>query len=475
MDKTSWYDDYDGYILKMQQKYNVPGIAVGVIKNGDPLFENGYGYRNLNEKLEVTSNTIFGIASVTKSFTCAGIMLLQEKGRLSVNDKVIKYLPEFLLPDQPEHTEKVTIHHFMTHTTGLPPLSSLAYAMKQTMDRDPSAKDYPGLDLAGKKGNPIETYEALMEHISESNVKLLGKPGEEFSYSNDCYALLGAIIERVSGITYEEFITENILVPSGMNNSTFYLGDVLSSKDVTVQYSIRASQEKEKEKEVYEAPVWWDAPAMRGAGFLRSTMKDMLLYSQIYLNNGVIGKTQILSQESVAEMMKPHVAIDGTRWYGYGLMVTPNYHGVTLVEHGGSLKAISSQLSMIPEKGIAGIMLTNLVGVPTFQMMLGALNGEMGLPVETPFISYPEYEAEKDSFTDYVGEYATEEGATITIKMEDDQLILSQDGTDIQLRQVGKNRFVLFVKESEQLVQFRSNGDGEIRAIAMGVRQIPKV
>ncbi|MDG5789538.1 serine hydrolase [Evansella sp. AB-P1] len=474
MKERNWMGKFDTYCTYIQQKYSVPGIAIGLSDNGNIVLEKGYGYRDIKDKKEVTSKTIFGIASITKSFTCAGIMLLQEANKLSVQDKVRKYLPEFQLPDKNELSDEVTIHHLMTHTTGIPPLSSLSYAMKRSMDVDASADDYPGLALSGKTGAPIDTYKQLMIHIKNSDVKLLGRPGEQFSYSNDCYALLGAIIAQVSGQTYEAFITDNILKPAGMNNSTFDLHQVKQASNVTEQYSMSVSNSGDDK--AYAAPVWWDAPAMRGAGFLRSTMEDMLKYGEIYRTGGMVGSTRILSTESVIQMIQPYVKFEPNRFYGYGLMITPDYHGGTLVEHGGSLKAISSQLSVIPEKGIVGITLSNLVGVPAFDLMNGVINGVLGLPIETPFKTFNvEDNVDEEELEQYIGTYCSEEGANLTIDMDETGLNLTQQEKSFPLKHIKESLFTIKMKESEAPVRFLFAEEGEVRGISMGLRQIPKV
>ncbi len=112
MDKQNWVTNYENYAEKILEKYKAPGAALGVAKGGEVVYERGVGHRNVEENLEVTKETIFGIASITKSFTGVAIMQLQEAGKLSVNDRAITYLPELKFNSK-EHTEKVTIHHLL--------------------------------------------------------------------------------------------------------------------------------------------------------------------------------------------------------------------------------------------------------------------------------------------------------------------------------------------------------------------------
>src|SRR5699024_8199746 len=143
-------------------------------------------------------DTVFGVGSITKAFTAVAILQLQEKGKLSVNECVTKYLPEFKTPNEAQ-TKQMTIHHFLTHSSGLPPLATLMGAVKKSMKNDPKFEKDQHQENPLDTIQPIDTYSELMDAIVKAEFTPLGAPGTEFSYSNDAYALLGAIIERISG------------------------------------------------------------------------------------------------------------------------------------------------------------------------------------------------------------------------------------------------------------------------------------
>ncbi|MHC0036378.1 serine hydrolase [Pseudoneobacillus sp. C159] len=451
------------------EKYQIPGVAIGIAHNGASIYEKGFGYRNVEKQLPVTMDTVFGIASVTKSFTCVAIMQLQEQGKLSVHDPVIKYLPEFSTPT--EFTNQMTIHHFMTHSAGIPPLPSLLYANKRSINADPSAQDYPGLKIHGVDQEPIDTVEQLMEFIGKLDFSLLGEPGTEFSYSNDCYALLGAIIERVSGKPYVQYIKDYILEPAGMVNSCCLLEELQDHQDITSLYAAKMVADG---VEVYEAPVWWDSPSMRAAGYLKSTVNDMLRYAEIFRNNGQVGDRQILSPESVEQMIAPHIECSPGKFYGYGLMITPDYHGATLVEHGGNLKAIASQLAIIPERGITGMILTNLAGVPATTIMAGALNVVENRPFEASEANLQPVECSPAQLTEYEGTYVSNEGMSLNVEVKDGGLKFSSTGLSIQAQYVGQDLFLASVRDQTEVVRFVRNDQGEITRVAYHFRQFPK-
>jgi len=462
---------FEGYAEGLIRKYQIPGTAIGFAQNGVPVYEKGFGYRDMEKGLPVTMDTVFGVASVTKSFTCVAILQLQEQGKLSVHDPVVKYLPEFSTPT--DATDKMTIHHFMTHSAGLPPLPSLIYAKKRSLDLDPAPNDYPGLTIdKDDKHEPIDTYEQLMEFIAGLEFDLLGEPGTQFSYSNDSYALLGTIVQRVSGISFEQFVKDNILVPCGMENTCFEIDELKYYDNIT---SLYAARKVEDGLEVYESPVWWESPSMRGAGALKSTVNDMLKYAEIVRNNGRVRGNQILSKESVQLMTTPYIECSPGRYYGYGFMITPEYHGGTLVEHGGNLKAIASQLCIIPERGFTGMILTNLAGVPATTIMSGALNDIEGREVDATPIPYTKHELSAEELKDYEGTYTSSEGMSLSITIGDGILEFFTQGTYFPIQCIGPDLFLAIVQDQSELIRFVRDEAGEIERVAYHMRQFPKV
>src|SRR5690606_12753108 len=213
-----WPEAFERYAVDVLERYGAPGMAVGVARDGRTIYEGGLGWRDRERELPATPDTIFGIGSVTKSFTCMAIMQLVDEGRLLVDDPVIRYLPEFSVPNE-QYRQAITIHHFMTHTSGLPPLPSLTYALARSLEADPAAAAL----RAGQASPhpPIDTPGQLLDFIAHHDFELLGPPGAYFSYSNEAFALLGTIIERVTGQRYEDFVTQRILEPLGMTRTTF--------------------------------------------------------------------------------------------------------------------------------------------------------------------------------------------------------------------------------------------------------------
>jgi len=143
----------------------------------------------------------------------------------------------------------------------------------------------------------------------------------------------------VSGQRYEDYVQERILDPLGMTRTTFDLEVMQGYPEVTTLYDRRVKEGKE---EVCRSPLWWEAPSQAAAGFLRSSVGDLVRYLEVFLRGGTVNGRRILKPESVVRMTTPFVHANGPWHYGYGLDVNLNYHGVSVVEHGGGLKGVSA-------------------------------------------------------------------------------------------------------------------------------------
>ncbi|MDB4896482.1 MAG: penicillin-binding protein [Firmicutes bacterium] len=469
MPKESWIYTFEAYAGGLVARHNIPGLSVGLARHGATVYAQGFGFRNVAEGLPCTPTTVHGIGSITKSMTCVAILQLQERGKLKVTDPVLKYLPEFRTPD-PEHTKKITIHHFMTHSAGLPPLPTLFPAMGRSFRNDPNKKSFP-LTVDVAQFADINTYEELMAHIARTELKILGEPGARFSYSNDGFGLLGCIIERVSGMSYAHFIEENLLKPAGMADSTFDLDKLLSHPETTMLYGANP----EKQGAVEAQPGWWQAPAHLAAGFLRSTVPDMLRYMEIYRTGGMVGSERILSRESVAAMTRPQIQAMPGAWYGYGLLVYPEYHGVSIIEHSGGIKGVSAQIACVPEKGITGVALTNVAGAPSPTILHGAINAMLGLPLDTRRVVYPDAACDAQQLADYVGEYKSLEGSSVTVAVEEGQLAVTMQGSKLNSRCIGEDAFAVQMPAEEAPLVFLRDASSKVDAVAAGSRIVSKV
>ncbi len=454
-----------------------PGVIMGINKDGQSYYRTTFGYRDAEHKLDMTADTVLGVASVSKSLTSIAILQLQEAGKLSVDDPVLAYLPELRTPDQ-KKTEQMKIHHLLTHSAGLPPLPIDFLAVKHQSPHDLTSADHPIHRFLKKEDQkPILTHEELLDTLARMNYELLGSPGQYFSYSNDSYSLLGVIIARVSGKPYDVYIREHILTPANMLSSSFFPAELKHFPDVATIYDFR---EGSGEPEIFPDPHREDGPAVLANGFMNSTLRDMLNYAEIFRTGGVVGKERILSAESVRLMTEPHIRCDYNKFYGYGLMIQPDYFGAKLIEHGGSMKGVSAHLAILPERGITAVALANLKGTPLQRLTHSALNVAEERELEASSVVYRDYPIEAERLKEYVGRYLSGEGADFSAVVENGSLSI-QDNTSppaakltFNLQPVGEDSFLTKWRGREFSICF-TRDEGTVKNLVFGLRQIPKI
>ncbi|WP_064199469.1 serine hydrolase domain-containing protein [Brevibacillus brevis] len=431
MNSQEWIASYEEFVRETMMERRVPGAAIGVAKDGQLVYAKGFGYRDAEQGQVATVDNLFGIASITKSFTAIAIMQLQEAGKLTVADPVSRFLPEFYVKTG-SGTEAITIHNFLTHSSGLPPLSCVDEALKLGLN----------------------TYEELMTYMAQLEFTLLGAPGTEFSYSNDCYTLLGAIVERASGKPYSTYVKEHILQPAGMQRSCFSLVELEGYEDRT--------------------PLF-ETPPFQSSGGLKSTLTDMMRYTELFRTKGLIGKERILRTESVQQMTTPYFRCEHNQYYGYGIAITPNFYGAVMLGHSGSEKGIQAYMSIIPENGLAAVALTNLSGSPAPALAHGTFHCIENRPAKSTHVTYKEYDLPTDRLLEYAGEYGSMEGIHLQVSVDAGTLIVTVDHSDsFSLKAIDEDVFLANVEGSDQTVRFIRDGSQTVIRMMGSYRQITK-
>ena len=364
-------------------KTHLPAISVAVVENGQIIYSKGFGLRNKAYGLAATPNTLYAIGSVTKSFTALSIMQLFNEGKLSLEDPVSKYAPLELK----SMGEPVKIWHLLTHSSGIP---ALAYA--EAIIRYATGAD--------GKWIPMATYDELFAFMQEAEKWALTKPGERWFYLNEGYLLLGYIIEKVSGVSYQKYVENNILEPLGMKRTFFGREKLERDPDAAVPYIITKEGEQKESVYVY---------SLSADGGLISNVMDLARYIIMYLNRGEYNGNRILPPHLIEEMEKPRVKLPvqifGGEAYAYGLMTIPNFLGYKLVGHGGSVLTATAYIGYIPERKIGIALLANGSGYPLSQLGMYGLALMLGEdPEKLPFIKL---ERQLDSLT---GRYQTYKG-----------------------------------------------------------------
>ncbi len=365
------WEEITEFIINKISKTKIPALSIAVVIDDEVKYAKGFGYRDLELGISANEHTIYGIGSVTKSFTALAIMQLKEKGLLDTSDSVSRYLGI----DLKVRGEEVTIHHLLTHTSGIP---ALGYA-------EALIDGYLGITNLWL---PITDPEDIMAFMRGATEWSVAKPGERFYYLNEGYVLLGKIIEKVSGRKYSDYVRRNILKPLDMKRTYLKREEVIKDENVATPYIIGNDGKVRKGKFPY---------GIQADGGILSNVMDLSNYIMMYLNRGRFKGKEVISEKSIKAMERPYIRIPhtllGNEGYGYGLIIYPNFLGseATLVCHSGSVLVYTAFLGYVPEKRVGVAILANASGYPLSHMGMYVIAKLLGIDVsKLPFIKYEE-------------------------------------------------------------------------------------
>lgn len=433
MNLASW-SKFELFIKNIMEQNNIPGCAVAVSLGGEVVFQKGFGYRDLMTKKPVTPETIFGIASVTKSFTALAILMLEEDGLLLVNDPVIKYLPEFLLRGV-EDMSQIKISHLLSHTTGLAPMF---------------------------RREELNKFKDHISYLSEKDYEMLGKPGQYFSYCNDMFLLLGAIIEKLTAKIYRRHMLEAVLNRLKMYHTTMSVDELEKYENVTLPYNFN------KYTNQFEEKPWPKLGNYEVGGGIRSTVLDLLSYGELFVNGG----KGLISTQTLQKMWQDLVSVDDHLYYGYGFKVTDNYSNVTLVEHGGGQPGVSAHFGFIPEENIVVAVLCNVSEAPAEKIWKTAVATALGNTMEADTTNEPITELTYEQISKLIGSYDCSEGLKATILLDGDKLMMEIEDEVFSLRALSSDR--LLIEETEKPLKFYMKDNEKTWALLLGLRMLTR-
>lgn len=345
-----FYKMLDTYIVDFLMQMGIPGIGLGIIMDGKPVYTKGYGYRDLNQLLPMNSDTLFAIGSITKSFAAMAIMQLHEQNIINLQDPVNKYI------DFQWGTEKdpITIHHILNHSTGFPELW---------------ATHTVGFRLAGGYDvlPPMNSWESFLDFLNSASNEKLTEPGQEFLYNNETYAILAPLIEKVTGKTFPDYVKEKILQPLNMDRSTFLKEEFeKDSNAITGYLTIKGN--------MLPNPIPFNMYNYANGG-LTSSINEMINYMLCLLEGGEFESKQIIRKSSIDDMWTEQIKIEeGKRavkdgGYGYGWMIENDFFAKKMIYHGGDFFVSGGEVALIPEKKMGVIISMNKQPGPFAQMI----------------------------------------------------------------------------------------------------------
>lgn len=463
--EPNWAPTLRTHLQEQLERSQTPGFAIALARAGELRFAEGVGHRDREARLPYTLDTMNGLASIGKSFTAIAILQLQEEGRLSLHDPVIRYIPQFRTPD-PAATDAITLHHLLTHTSGLPDLPFLTWAFAPSIMADPSTEGTHWRRMA-EGAQPLTTMAEHLRLLAEYPYQMLGAPGELTHYSNDGYALLGYVIEALSGRTYDEYITERIARPAGLQSFTTDAATAQSHPEVATRY---AGQMQDGQWQIVRAPLWWEDPVLRaGGGAHNATARDLLRFAELFRTGGLIDGVRLLQPESVVLMMHPHAPMPPDMAYGYGLLIQTDFHGTPLIGHTGNVKGAATFFGLLPEYGLTVTVSSNYVAAPVHAIAHAALRLERGLRLDEPVAPYPEYHCPPEQLAAYAGTYPGH-GAPLEVRVEEGRLLFNMGGQVDPCRPVGPHTFVLQLPQEEAPIAFLTDTTGRPYALQLGTR-----
>jgi CubicO group peptidase (beta-lactamase class C family) len=336
--------DLDPIIKQVMQQANMPGFAIAVVENRKIVYAAGYGVRDLTTREAVSAESLFHMASITKPFVATSIMQLWEKGKIDLDAPVKKYLPYFQMKDERHAT--ITVRQMLSHISGMPDVQDYEWDKPQYDD------------------GALERYvRSLSDRV------LIAAPGTKFQYSNMAYEVLGDLIAKVSGESFEDYVKNHILVPLGMNSSTLLVKQ--ASPQLLASPHVLGSS--------YDVEVSKVFPYNRmhsPSSTLYSNVLDMCRWAMANLNRGELDGKRILKPSTYDLMWKPA----GEQWQQIGISWFLRKHKeYRVVTHSGGDVGFVSNLVLIPDKSIAVVMMSNFNRAPLAVLTDAALDVALGL------------------------------------------------------------------------------------------------
>ena len=402
-------NNIDSLIMPLVNEGLLSGSILIAIR-GNILFAKGYGLSDRENNISNTQETIFRISSITKTITALSIMQLQENDKLNINDRLNKYLHDF------PNGDKITIYHLLTHTSGIP-----SYNWQRSENRS-------------------QELDTVICWIKE--LKLQSDPGEEFMYSNSGYALLTLIIEKVSGMKYEDYIKENIFIPCDMTNTGLYSMNNPPG-NIAIGYG----------KVDYNGfkKVFRPCPLAKGDGDLYSTVKDLYKFIMAFNND------KLISVESRRQMLDTYKANCALGWF------IEKMHGERLIYHDGGELGYMSNMMSFNDNELLVIYLFNSDFLLSHIVEQQLASIALRKPWQPLFKK--NNESAINSFKTFEGEYIMDESSSFIISVEKGHIYFQETGQPKCTAYLFDENYI-YIKEINSRIRFEQSKEGTIKYTA---------
>lgn len=321
---------YDKFVETLLKEWKVPGAAIAVVKDGHTIYAKGFGYRDMSNKLQVTTKTLFGVGSITKTFLAASIGILQDEKKINIDTPIIRYIPDFKLYDYCM-TQKMTIRDMLSHRSGLSGINWLLFP-----------KDRKDITFRLRYEKPTKAFR------------------ESYQYNGTNFVVSANIQEQITGEKWEDYVRDKLFLPMEMPKSCFTYKNAQKIEDHSLAYYEKDGVIKETNISEFEEPL--EAPA----GLMFSNVEEMSNWMITFLNKGDFKGRRILSESYIDEMTKPNISHslrpgieELFAEYGLGLHMS-SFQGNLIVYHLGNYCGFTAQMLMHPDSKTGIIILTNM-------------------------------------------------------------------------------------------------------------------
>jgi CubicO group peptidase (beta-lactamase class C family) len=326
---------FDAYVARGVRDWNVPGLAIAVVKDDSVVFAKGYGVRKLGTQDSVNTHTLFANASTTKAFTAFVVELMADEGKLRMDAPVVSYLPAFHLSD-PAAAREVTIADLLSHRTGVPEADYIWY-------------------------DDTSSFAEIMRRLSY--VPLNAPVRSHFEYQNITYALAGDIAAQRGGTTWERLVRDRILTPLGMRETTTGTPDEKSHPNMAFAHDYV--------NDTVRVIPRYATDNIAPAGAMYSSVSDMAIWMRFLLDSARLGGKRLLSPRGYADLFAPHILVDDKQFYptaklthprfqGYGQgWFLEDYRGEFVAFHTGSIDGMTAIVGLIPDRRLGVVIFAN--------------------------------------------------------------------------------------------------------------------
>ncbi len=461
---------FETEVDSLMKVYHTVGASVAIVKDGKTIYSKGFGYKDLEDKTPANNQTIYGIASCSKAFTASLFGILEGKGRLSLQDKPKKHIPELEFYSS-EMNNSVKLKHILSHSTGMPHISTESSAV---------------LFRSENKNDIIPRLKHLKPQVGVE---------EEFIYNNYMYALAGRISERVTGQSWEENLLEFIFKPLAMDNTYANVFTASKNSDFATGYGV---------KDTIPMPVLKeDFPTRDAGGNIYSSVADISNWLSMWLAKGNYKNKELLSKSYVEratgqqQLMNTDTITGLSRYYGFGWM-NSKQKGHLKIEHSGGISGYTSNIVFFPEDHLGIVVLTNqnTAGI-AFAITNNAISRLLDIDIEPnpnePYFSTIATIEDPNTDTvinteapsthaleNFTGAFFHPGYGTINVTFKDSTLYATFPFTTFRLQHDSNNVFIDYFTERKSEVMgnflrfdFQSNSENQIDYLLLNIDNPP--